>query len=964
VTWPVRFDRNRIDLEVPDRISTSDAHRQEATAEEILRRLEDQPGVVLADEVGMGKTFVALAVAAHAAWGDEGRNPVVVMVPSSLRDKWPRDFRTFKSKCLKGPNAGKWDALEAGSADEGVEFLKMLDDPISRRKRIIFLSHGALYRGLQDPWTKLAIIQAALHGRRLSRQRDAFPKFAGKVLRVDGQTPEALFRDLLAVRPEDWRAVMTRHGEDPVDDPVPAAIRRVLGQGHVDLSQLKMGLEGLPIFSSVNLDERVKAVRQDLTGPLREVWTQSLRAAKFRSPLLILDEAHHLKNPATELASLFVEAGTDEDVTRLQAALQGRFERMLFLTATPFQLGHRELLNVLDRFRGIAWRDGSPRMEKETFSASMTSLASAMDDAQRSTLELDERWQSLRAGDIDGEVESGGWWEAGKADETQQAGSVGLVRRLFDVADVKMRAAERLLQPWVIRHLRSRQLPDSSRARREVLTGAAILGGAQKSSGGLAIDRGALLPFLLAARTQALVSSRSTGALADRVRRATFAEGLASSFEAYLETREAALDGNDLVVDEALIDPGEAAEDRHLRRYLDHLTEVLPDESARGRHPKIEATVNRVAALWLKGEKVLVFCHFRATGRALTAHISRRLEALIQEEGARKMGCSKDQVRRRLAALSGAFDKDRPARRRLDESIERWLAPYPALGDEHRRLIAEVVVRFVRTESFLVRYFPLAEGDAEQRLEEALAGKDESGLSLETKLCALLKFLADRCEADEREEYLEALGEIQTGLLYVRAEEGGDVREGTRQLATVRRAAGGVKYETRRRLLLAFNTPFFPEVLVASSVLAEGVDLHLDCRHVIHHDLCWNPSTLEQRTGRVDRIGAKAEKVGQPINVYLPYVGGTQDEKMFRVVRDRERWFQVVMGEKFALDESRTDKLAERVPLPETAARTLAFRLEVVPASRAPIADARERRGDSRIERVPSEASSSTIPTP
>ena len=67
--------------------------------------------------------------------------------------------------------------------------------------------------------------------------------------------------------------------------------------------------------------------------------------------------------------------------------------------------------------------------------------------------------------------------------------------------------------------------------------------------------------------------------------------------------------------------------------------------------------------------------------------------------------------------------------------------------------------------------------------------------------------------------------------------------------------------------------------------------LHLDCRFVIHHDLSWNPSTIEQRTGRVDRIGAKSERARQPIHVYLPYVTATQDEKMFRVVRDRELGF-------------------------------------------------------------------------
>jgi SNF2 family DNA or RNA helicase len=126
-----------------------------------------------------------------------------------------------------------------------------------------------------------------------------------------------------------------------------------------------------------------------------------------------------------------------------------------------------------------------------------------------------------------------------------------------------------------------------------------------------------------------------------------------------------------------------------------------------------------------------------------------------------------------------------------------------------------------------------------------------------------------------------------------------------------------------------FNTPFYPDVLVASSVMAEGVDLHLNCRHVIHHDLCWNPSMLEQRTGRVDRIGAKAEACGRPIQVYLPFVAETQDEKMFRVVIDRERWFNVVMGEQYKVDARNTDILAERIPFPDEAAMELAFDLRV-----------------------------------
>jgi len=63
----------KIDLHVEGRISAEDAARQERTAREILARLTRQPGVILADEVGMGKTFVALAVAVSVALEDRRR---------------------------------------------------------------------------------------------------------------------------------------------------------------------------------------------------------------------------------------------------------------------------------------------------------------------------------------------------------------------------------------------------------------------------------------------------------------------------------------------------------------------------------------------------------------------------------------------------------------------------------------------------------------------------------------------------------------------------------------------------------------------------------------------------------------------------------------------------------------------------------------------------------------------------
>jgi hypothetical protein len=148
-----------------------------------------------------------------------------------------------------------------------------------------------------------------------------------------------------------------------------------------------------------------------------------------------------------------------------------------------------------------------------------------------------------------------------------------------------------------------------------------------------------------------------------------------------------------------------------------------------------------------------------------------------------------------------------------------------------------------------------------------------------------------------------------------------------RVVPLVRMVFGDTPADTRDRLAQAFNSPLFPEILVSSSVMGEGIDLHRFCRHVIHHDGFWNPSTLEQQTGRLDRIQSKAEVCRRPIRICQPFVAGGADEKMYRVLRDRERWFQVVMGQRFEFDEATSEELARREPLPEELAARLTFDL-------------------------------------
>lgn len=56
-------------------------------------------------------------------------------------------------------------------------------------------------------------------------------------------------------------------------------------------------------------------------------------------------------------------------------------------------------------------------------------------------------------------------------------------------------------------------------------------------------------------------------------------------------------------------------------------------------------------------------------------------------------------------------------------------------------------------------------------------------------------------------------------------------------------------------LRCAFNTPFWPHVLVTTSLGQEGLDFHVWCRHLLHWDLPGSPLDMEQREGRIQRYG-------------------------------------------------------------------------------------------------------------
>ena len=134
----------------------------------------------------------------------------------------------------------------------------------------------------------------------------------------------------------------------------------------------------------------------------------------------------------------------------------------------------------------------------------------------------------------------------------------------------------------------------------------------------------------------------------------------------------------------------------------------------------------------------------------------------------------------------------------------------------------------------------------------------------------------------------------------------------------VGRMAGGIN----KRLVRQFRMPGFPLVLVTTSVLQEGEDLHTFCCHIIHYGIAWTPSAIEQRTGRIDRIGSLVQRrldgqaarptKDQFIQVFYPYLQDTVEVLQVRRVLKRVNLFLELIHHQEKVDtDSRLDTARE-----------------------------------------------------
>jgi len=202
-----------------------------------------------------------------------------------------------------------------------------------------------------------------------------------------------------------------------------------------------------------------------------------------------------------------------------------------------------------------------------------------------------------------------------------------------------------------------------------------------------------------------------------------------------------------------------------------------------------------------------------------------------------------------------------------------------AVDGRHRQLLS-LLLQEAGSSPFAVRGTLgrlLADGALPEPIRHALAGAVElaGGATGSEKATALLRALAAApAPAIVFTRFRGTLGFLaevlgRAGVRFERLD--GDVPVAARAAAVERCRDGGV--------------------LLATDVGSEGLNLQF-CHRLVNFDLPWNPMRIEQRIGRLHRIGQT-----EPVEVLNLCLAGSIEERILTVLDERINLFELVVGE-------------------------------------------------------------------
>lgn len=224
-------------------------------------------------------------------------------------------------------------------------------------------------------------------------------------------------------------------------------------------------------------------------------------------------------------------------------------------------------------------------------------------------------------------------------------------------------------------------------------------------------------------------------------------------------------------------------------------------------------------------------------------------------------------LERRLAFLEGraeqAFDDDDLEQADLEADVTE------ILGDDHRALYQEEI-EYV--ESFISDLQRLSDQDSKtgQLIEDlnAIFRQRETAIVF-TQYTDTMDYLRDKLRqvyGDQVACYSGRGGEVWNGIAWV----------------------GVAKEEIKE----AFRRGDDIKILVCTEAASEGLNLQ-SCGVLINYDMPWNPMRVEQRIGRIDRIGQVHDEVW--IRNY--FYEKTVEARVYQALAHRINWFEGVVGD-------------------------------------------------------------------
>lgn len=253
----------------------------------------------------------------------------------------------------------------------------------------------------------------------------------------------------------------------------------------------------------------------------------------------------------------------------------------------------------------------------------------------------------------------------------------------------------------------------------------------------------------------------------------------------------------------------------------------------------------------------------------------------------------------RKRALSSAFALERSVRRRLDAMDAPAAQEPPQLAlpfeDQDGELDPADALPAWTVPS-------LRDAARERALLTRLADAATAAAGNESKLSALRRLLR------RLHEPVVVFTEYRDTLMHLQAIAAPD--------ASV--IHGGMTRAERRAAVARFP---HARVLLATDAAGEGLNLHHGCRIVVNLELPWNPVRLEQRIGRVDRIGQSGR-----VHAFHLIAAGTSETRILRRLETRVAIARTAIGAGDPLS-SRVQPVQPAVPVAGRASQNL-LRLE------------------------------------